>query len=476
MVCSIPWTAWGAPSASPELREYVSVDAPVVALKHVRVIDGTGAPATTDQTVVIQAGRIAAVGPASSTRIPKDARVIEIEKATVMPGLVGMHDHLYYSSVDHDYSGEMPFSFPRLYLAAGVTTIRTAGAMDPYTDLALAKQIDAGRVPGPHVFVTGPFIEGRGTSSLQMHELADAEDAHRTVEYWATVGATSFKVYQHITGEELAATIDAAHRRRLKVTGHLCSITFHDAIQAGIDGIEHGPFVSGANFVAGKPPDVCPDDKTRRLSYSRTRADGPEAQALIQDLVRHRVALTSTLPVFEELLPNRPPLDPRMLRVVTERAEADFLQLHTMIANTAFVEQATGLPADTWPRMFRAEMAFERAFVAAGGLLLAGCDPTGNGSVIAGYGDQREIELLVEAGFSAVEAIHIATQNGARFLDGIDQFGSIKPGLRADLVVLRGDPTTRISDIENVEIIFKDGIGFDPHKLADAVRGLVGRR
>ncbi len=448
----------------------------MVALKHVRVIDGTGAPARVDQTIVIQAGRIAAVGSASSTTIPKDARVIELEKATVIPGLVGMHDHLYYSDLDHDYSGEMPFSFPRLYLAAGVTTIRTAGAMDPYTDLVLAKQIDAGRVPGPRVFVTGPFIEGRGTSSLQMHELADADDARRTVEYWASVGATSFKVYQHITREELAATIDAAHGRRLKVTGHLCSITFHDAIQAGIDGIEHGPFVSGANFVAGKAPDVCPDDKTRRVSYSRARADGPEAQALIQDLVRHRVALTSTLPVFEELLPNRPPLDPRVLRAVTERAEGDLLQLRVMIADTAFVERATGVPADTWPRMFRAEMAFERAFVAAGGLLLAGCDPTGNGSVVAGYGDQREIELLVEAGFSAVEAIHIATQNGARFLNALDQFGSIKPGLRADLVVLRGDPTTKISDIENVEIVFKDGIGFDPHKLTDAARGLVGRR
>jgi imidazolonepropionase-like amidohydrolase len=476
---SLPSASFGEQATnrvSPELREYLAIDAPIVALKHVRVIDGTGASAKTDQTIVIQADRISAMGPASSTKIPPGARVIEIENGTVMPGLVGMHDHFFYSALDHDYFGEMPFSFPRLYLAAGVTTIRTAGAMDPYTDLALAREIDGGRIPGPHVFVTGPFIEGRGSSSLQMHEVANADDARRTVEYWAEEGATSFKLYQHITRAELAAAIAAAHRRRLKVTGHLCSITFREAIEAGIDNIEHGPFVSGADFVAGKQSDACPDDKTLWLAASRASADGAEAQALIRDLVKHGVALTSTLPVFETWVPGRPPLDPRVLRAVNERTEGDFLQNRVMMTDPAIVAHATGVPADAFPRMFRSEMSFERAFVAAGGLLLAGCDPTGAGGILAGYGDQREIELLVEAGLSPVEAIHIGTQNGARFLGAANQFGSIRPGLRADLVVLKGDPTTKISDIENVEFVFKDGIGFDPHKLADSVRGMVGRR
>jgi imidazolonepropionase-like amidohydrolase len=107
---------------------------------------------------------------------------------------------------------------------------------------------------------------------------------------------------------------------------------------------------------------------------------------------------------------------------------------------------------------------------------MAGCDPTGTGTVLAGYGDQREVELLVEAGFSPVQAIHIATQNGARFLGAADRFGSIAPGLRADLVLIKGDPSARIADIENVELVFKDGVAYDPRKLTEAVRGLVGSR
>jgi imidazolonepropionase-like amidohydrolase len=121
-------------------------------------------------------------------------------------------------------------------------------------------------------------------------------------------------------------------------------------------------------------------------------------------------------------------------------------------------------------------MAFELAFVRAGGLLLAGPDPTGNGGVLPGFGDQREIELLVEAGFSPVEAIRIATANGARYLGQLDRIGTIEAGKEADLVVVKGDPTRRIADVENVTIVFKDGYGYDPAKLAASVRGMVGVR
>jgi imidazolonepropionase-like amidohydrolase len=119
-------------------------------------------------------------------------------------------------------------------------------------------------------------------------------------------------------------------------------------------------------------------------------------------------------------------------------------------------------------------MDLERAFVAAGGLLLAGSDPVGTGGLIPGFGDQREIELLVEAGFAPVQAIRIATLNGAIFLGRQDQIGSIAAGKNADLVVMKGDPATRIADIENVEIVFKDGVGYDTNKLLDSVKGHYG--
>jgi imidazolonepropionase-like amidohydrolase len=121
-------------------------------------------------------------------------------------------------------------------------------------------------------------------------------------------------------------------------------------------------------------------------------------------------------------------------------------------------------------------MDFEVAFVKAGGLLLAGPDPTGNGGVLPGFGDQREIELLVEAGFTPVQAIEIATGNGAIYLGQQDRIGTLMPGKQADLVLIEGDPSRNIEDIENVETVFKAGIGYDSAKLIESVRGQVGIR
>jgi imidazolonepropionase-like amidohydrolase len=137
-----------------------------------------------------------------------------------------------------------------------------------------------------------------------------------------------------------------------------------------------------------------------------------------------------------------------------------------------FSRNRTPNPA-TAPRL-RKEMDLERAFVAAGGLLMAGSDP-GSGGGVPGFADHREIELLVEAGFTPVEAIRIATLNGAAFLGRADRIGSIAAGKNADLVVIKGDPATRITDIENVEIVFKDGVGYDTKKLLDSVKGLYGQ-
>jgi imidazolonepropionase-like amidohydrolase len=122
----------------------------------------------------------------------------------------------------------------------------------------------------------------------------------------------------------------------------------------------------------------------------------------------------------------------------------------------------------------RKELAFERAFVKAGGLLVAGADPTGNGSALAGYADQRNIEMLVEGGFSPEDAIRIATLNGAEQLGLASTIGSIANGKQADLVLIEGNPAARIADIENIKLVFKDGVGYDPAKLTESIRGHVG--
>lgn len=447
-------------------QTFVRIAAPLVALTHVEIIDGTGAPPRSDQTLVIDHGRIAALGSTAMTSVPAQARVLDLKGHTVLPGLVGMHDHLFYPAPPGSPTtyNELAFSAPRLYLAGGVTTLRTTGSIEPYTDLELKKWIDAGRIPGPHLVITGPYLEGPGAYTPQMHVLADAEDARRTVAYWIAEGVTTFKAYMHITRAELAAAIDEAHRHHLTVTGHLCSIGFREAAELGIDDLEHGLLVD-TEFTPGKQPDQCPPAPQTQQALLALDMHGPDVQRTIQTLVAHHVAVTSTLPVFETFVPNRPPLNEQVLDLLAPLARLAYLERRARIASQT---------ASPWPTLLSKEMQFEVAFVRAGGLLLAGLDPTGYGGVVPGFGDQREVELLVEAGFSPVEAIHIATENGARFLHREDRLGTIALGKQADLVVVEGDPATRISDIEKVVLVFKDGIGYDPQRLRESARGAVG--
>jgi imidazolonepropionase-like amidohydrolase len=451
---------------SPEVRAFVKEDAPVVALAHVRVVDGTGASARADQTVVIAEGKIAALGDAAATKIPEGAKVLDLSGYTVIPGLVGMHDHMYYPAPGRPpLYPEHAASFPRLYLAGGVTSIRTTGSVETYTDLELKRAIDEGKVAGPKMHVTGPYLEGEGSFTLQMHQLKDAEDARRTVEYWIAQGATSFKAYMNITPEELTAAVQAAHAHGIKVTGHLCSIGFREAAALGIDDLEHG-LVVDTEFSADKKPGVCPGGASGTKSLLGQEITGKPIQEMIRDLVAHHVAVTSTLPVFETFVPGRAPLDARVLDAMLPEARISYLRTRAEVSDNA--------AKSDWAALFKKELEFEREFAKQGGLLLAGLDPTGYGGVIAGFGDQREVELLVEAGFTPVEAIHIATSNGAEFLGELDKIGTLAAGKGADIVVIHGDPSANIKDIEKVEMVFKDGVGYDSAKLIESVRGYVG--
>lgn len=450
----------GQPQFTPGVKPFIGVDSPVIALEHVRIIDGTGAPALEGQTIVIDRGRILSVGPADQARIPSGARRIDLANHTVIPGLVGMHEHLFYPS-----GGGIPMyiehamSFPRLYLACGITTARTAGTLEPYTDLNIKKMIDAGKMPGPKMHITVGYLEGKGSFAVQMPELTGSDDARRFVEYWASQGAGSFKAYMHITRAEMESALTAAHARGLKITGHLCSIGFREAAALGVDNLEHG-LVVDSEFNPGKQPDVCPPGPTA-AELQQLDINGDAVQQTIRELVRHKVAVTSTLAVFE----SAPPLQPRFVDALSP----DALRMY-LVGRDRLPEAARKTSA----MRIQKELEFERAFVKAGGLLMAGCDPTGNGSAVAGFGDQRNLELLVEGGFTPPEAIRIATLNGAKFL-GLDaSIGSIEAGKQADLVVIDGNPAARIADVEKVSMVFKDGVGYDAAKLIESVRGQVG--
>ncbi|MBS1839772.1 MAG: amidohydrolase family protein [Acidobacteria bacterium] len=456
---------------SAAVREFVKYDDATIALTHVRVIDGTGSPARENQTVVIREGKIEAVGDTRSVAIPAGARVLDLNGHTVFPGIVGMHDHLFYPQPINmegrrvrgvlQFEQQSSFTFPRLYLANGVTSIRTTASVEPYADLNLKAWIDEGKIPGPKIHATSPYMEGKGNFRLPVHELTGPEDARKTAEFWADQGFTSFKCFMHITRAELKEVIDVAHKRGLTVTGHLCSVTWREAAELGIDDVEHGFYVD-SGWDPQKKPDVCPPrSPARNAVLDSLNPDSLQIQELFRVLIEHHVAVTSTLPVGEAYSSDHPPLQQGVLDALSPQAQAGYL-----------VQRITQPPLVS----MKHGIELEHAFLKAGGLLLAGPDPTGIGGVIAGYGDQRQLELMVEGGFTSVEAIHVATENGAVFLKENDRIGTIAVGKIADLVVVSGDPSTRIADVENVEIVFKDGIGYDPAKLIASVRGMVGLR
>ncbi len=345
--------------------------------------------------------------------------------------------------------------------------MRTTGSVEPYVDLIVKTQIDAGAMAGPHMDVTGPYLEGAGSAFIQMHPLKDAEDARHMVNYWADRGATSFKAYMNIPRAELGAAIQEAHKRGLKLTGHLCSVTYPEAIALGIDDLEHVFFVN-TQLDPDKQLDQCSKSRGNATLLAMT-PESPAADALIKSLIDHHVAVTSTLPVFEQRVPGHSPLNPKAMAVLTVEAREAYLYSRNL------VNQAPRERYSENAKAYQNDFGLERKFVAAGGLLLAGPDPTGNGGVIPGFGDQREVELLVDAGFKPEEAIKIATLNGASYLGLADRIGSVAPGKNADLVVVKGDPSKTTADIENVEIVFKDGVGYDAPKLLESVKGRYGQ-
>jgi imidazolonepropionase-like amidohydrolase len=459
---------------APDRQQFIRVEAPTVVLTHVRVIDGTGAAPREDQTIVMSGGKIQSLGASATTKAPANAQALDLSGYTVLPGLVGMHDHMFFPMGGSPpmYSN-MGSSFPRLYLALGVTTIRTTGSVAPYTDLEIKRLIDSGQMIGPKMHVTAPYLEGMGAFTPVMHQLTGADDARRMVNYWADAGATSFKAYMNITRDELRAVVEEAHKRGLKVTGHLCSVGYREAVEIGIDNLEHGLFPD-SEFVPDKKADQCPPGGAVNASLIQLDLNSPAARETIRTLVAKNVAITSTLPVFEAagaplaqsgIGAASALLNPRVLSVMSTDARVRYLQARARVSS-----------ASNYVALLRKAMDFERAFVQAGGLLIAGLDPTGNGGIVAGFGDLREVELLVEAGFTPTEAIKIASFNGAKFLGEDARIGSVAVGKQADLMVVKGNPAANISDIEKVEIVFKDGVGYDSEKLIQSVQGLVGIR
>lgn len=451
-----------------EVRQFFAFEPGPVALTQVRIIDGTGAAPTDAQTLIIENGRITALGPDGSVTIPAGAKVLARPGHTVFPGLIGMHDHLFDVPPRNDFSYwtflPAPLTAPRLYLAHGVTTIRTAGTTAFNIDLGVKRAINAGRAAGPRIHLASPLLVDMSAASSSQWGVKDPEDARRTVRFFADNGADWIKVYQWLTRAELAAIIDEAHQRGIKVMGHLCSITHREAADLGIDSIEHG-FSFMTDFAPNKKPDQCPPPMAR----APVSANDPAFLDLVQHMAHRKVALTSTI-TLEEMFQRPEPVTEEYLSYLTTDTR---LAYATRRARNE--PMFPGAPAGDGTAAIRHEVSLLRAFVAAGGTLMFGPDAIGP-DLLKGQADLRGLELLVEGGFTPLEAFRVTTLNGAQLLGELDDIGTIAVGKRADLVLVHGNPAERIADVHNTELVFKDGVAYDPKKLKDSVRGQVGLR
>jgi hypothetical protein len=445
------------PALSPWVHSFLAVDTSIIALTGVTLIDGTGAPARENQTIVLRDGRIEAVGARRSIAIPAAARVIDLKGHTVIPGLVGLHEHTYLGGT----SRPAPmYHSALLYLAAGVTTAMTAGSMLPYDELNMKRMIDKGELPGPRLHIGGPYLTGPRSTPGPFRIIESEAEAMRVVSYWADEGATWFKILSGPTAV-VHAVVNAAHARGLKVSAHLCAVTFTEGAQLGVDVLQHG-FITNSEYVPGRQFDVCPP--TNQKAQADVDPASPEVRESIRRIVAAGAAVVSTLGVYESFSLDRARLDTSELAMLAPPVRREVEATHDTLAKSSFT-----VPDRLLTRM----MQWERLFVAAGGLLGAGADPWGTG-FMPGYGDLRNYELLIEAGFTAPAAVQIMTLNGARILGEQKRIGSIEQGKVADLVVLRGNLSRNAATIRNVSMVFRDGYGFDPAKLRNETRGKLG--
>jgi imidazolonepropionase-like amidohydrolase len=451
-------TAHAQSSAAPPdsvdpAEPYLAFETGPVLIADVELVDGTGSAPRASVDVLIADGHIAAVG--EGLAAPAGTRRIDGTGLTLIPGIVGAHNHTHIPGAPL-----LQRAAARLYLANGVTTIRTVGAASPLADLAMAQAAEAGVAAAPRVSTSSPYVSGPGDAPV-MVQPSSGDEARAFVRRWADIGVGWIKLYRRVEPHIAQAVIDEAHAQGLLVAGHLCSLTFAEAAAMGIDTIEHG-LVSASDFLAGKPQGECIAGSVQAMA--EVDPDGPAAQAVYRALIENGTALVSTLAIVETRYPHRYQGEERIVRYLAPafREAYDARQ-----ASLAEDRQNTAPDA-----AFANALRFERAFFEAGGLLAAGLDPGRHN--LPGFGDQRNYALFLEAGFSPEEAVQVMTLNGAIVIGRDSELGSVEPGKRADLALLDGSLSSDPSAITRPVLVFRGGQAFSPERLLDGLEGQVG--
>ncbi len=413
-------------------------------LQNARIIDVEKGIVLEGHSILITNGKIARVEKTEKLSVAKTTAVVDMRGKTILPGLVMLHEHMSYFSGQAVWDHH-PVSFPKLYLAAGVTTLRTAGAENPMYDLNLKRRIDNGSAVGPRMFVTGPVFNDSSGGFLGDFIILNYKDGRRATAFWAEMGCTSFKVYSDISREALRGVIAEAHSRGLMVTGHLGKMSCTEAIGLGIDNIEHG-FGS------------CSSELQFAFDSIWTiRQNDKRVQDLIAILIKNNTVLTVT---------------PFSDSDFSDTTTLEYLGLDEKERIKAFRKNKPPfLPKEANDRQLR---PLEKDFIKKGGKIVLGADAA-DGGIIPGFQNHNVLVSMVKAGWSPLEVLKMATIDGATFLKVEKELGSIKVGKVADLIIVSGKPDQVINDIKNVEIVFRNGIGYNSKALRDRVKGLVGR-
>jgi imidazolonepropionase-like amidohydrolase len=394
----------------------------LLVLDNARVIDGTGAAPIERGRVLVAGERIVRVGPAQEVEAPRGAETIDLAGRTIIPGLIDLHFH-----IEND---------PRLalrQLAHGVTSFRDPGQWNEKF-VKLREMIAGDGLPGPRIFTTGPHIDGENPAYPADSVVArDPEEARRHAELSVSQGASALKIYFRLPFASAKAVIDVCEARRIPCTAHLELLDARELIASGLNGIEHItsfavsllPRVEAEAYRQAvlKNNDARRDGRYRL--FARIDLDGPEAQALYGVLQEQKPWIDATLAVFERRGDRLPP---------GTKPEAG----RELVQGFARMKQLAR------------RVAQEGARIVVGGHTEV---------PFAGRGEApwREMELLVESGFTPLEAITAATGTAAAFLYRSDELGTLRPGLKADILVLREDPSRDISAIRSVDRVMVDG-------------------
>jgi imidazolonepropionase-like amidohydrolase len=424
--------------------KFVIYDQAEIVLQNARVVDVVKGIVLEGYSVLISNGKIISIEKTGKFSAPKTAKIIDLTGKTILPGLVMLHEHMMYNNGAALWQFH-PVSFPKLFLAAGVTTLRTAGAENPMYDLNLKRQIDSGFLVGPRMFVTGPMFNDASGGFFGDFIISNYEEGRKATAFWAEKGCTSFKVYSDISREALRGVIDEAHSRGLIVTGHLGRMSCTEAANLGIDNIEH-------SFGSCSAELNLPWDTTWNI-----KPEQKETKELIKLLIAKNIVLTIT-PFSDSDFRN-----PAML---------EYLSLDERKRIEGYLKDPPPfMPKEVNDKQLR---PLEKLFIKSGGRVVLGADAADCG-LLPGFQDHNAMVSMVKAGWTPLEVIKIATIDGATFLKADKVLGSIDLGKNADLLIVSGKPDQNISDIRNVELVFRNGIGYDSKALRERVKGLVGR-